>query len=317
MEIWQAILLGLIEGITEYLPVSSTGHLIVAQRLMHIGTASGTDKLAADCFAICIQGGAILAVLGLYYKHVLKMLMGVLGRDPEGLRLAIAILVGFLPAAVLGMLLNDIIEEKLFGMWPVIFAWIVGGFGILWTVRWRKRNPPRGNGRDILKLAWQSALFIGLLQCIAMWPGTSRSLMTICGGLIVGLSVKAAVEYSFLLGVLTLTAATAKKAVWGIDGAGAAYEAWFGGSKLMWDYYGPIPLMAGIIAAAVSAAFAVKWLVSFLQSHGLQTFGYYRIAVGILVCVLFWQDVKNEFLESFGTEPSAMTKRSTPLHTVD
>lgn len=286
MEIWQAILLGLIEGITEYLPVSSTGHLIVAQRLMGIGNEAGVGKLAADTFTICIQGGAILAVLGLYCKHVLKMLMGVLGRDPEGLKLAIAILVGFLPAAVLGLLLNDIIEEKLFGLWPVIFAWVVGGFAILWTVRWRKRNPPRGNGRDILKLAWQSALFIGLLQCVAMWPGTSRSLMTICGGLIVGLSVKSAVEYSFLLGVLTLTAATAKKAVWGINGAGAEYEAWFGGSKLMWDTYGPTPLTVGILAATISAAFAVKWLVSYLQSHGLQVFGYYRIAIGLIVATL-------------------------------
>lgn len=286
MEIWQAILLGLIEGITEYLPISSTGHLIVAQRLMGIGTHSEVDKLSADAFAICIQGGAILAVLGLYFKHVIRMIKGVFGQDPEGLKLAIAILVGFLPAAVLGVLLNDIIEEKLFGMWPVIAAWIVGGIGIIWTVSWRRKNPPRGNGRDILKLAWQSALFIGLLQCIAMWPGTSRSLMTICGGLIVGLSVKAAVEYSFLLGVLTLTAATAKKAVWSIEGAGAQYESWFGGTRLMWDTYGPAPLIVGIIAAAISAAFAVKWLVSFLQSHGLQGFGYYRIFIGVTVGIL-------------------------------
>jgi undecaprenyl-diphosphatase len=286
MEIWQAILLGLIEGITEYLPVSSTGHLIVAQRLMHIGTLTEADKLAADAFAICIQGGAILAVLGLYYKHVLKMLMGVLGRDPEGLKLAISVLVGFLPAAVLGLLLNDIIEEKLFGLWPVIFAWIVGGVAILWTVSYRRRNPPRGNGRDIMRLAWQSALFIGFLQCVAMWPGTSRSLMTICGGLIVGLSIKSAVEYSFLLGVLTLTAATVKKAVWKIEGAGADYDVWLGGSKLMWDHYGPIPLIAGVLAATISAALAVKWLVTYLQSHGLAVFGYYRIALGIAIGTL-------------------------------
>jgi len=153
MEIWQAILLGLIEGITEYLPVSSTGHLIVAQRLMGIGTHEGNAKLAADAFAICIQGGAILAVLGLYYKYVIRMIKGVFGQDPEGLKLAIAVLMGFLPAAVLGLLFNDIIEEKLFGMWPVIAAWIVGGIGIIWTVSWRRKNPPRGNGRDILKLA--------------------------------------------------------------------------------------------------------------------------------------------------------------------
>jgi undecaprenyl-diphosphatase len=286
MEIWQAILLGLIEGITEYLPVSSTGHLIVAQRLMHIGTLTESDKLAADAFAICIQGGAILAVLGLYYKHVIRMIKGVFGQDPEGIKLAIAVLVGFLPAAVLGLLLNDIIEEKLFGIWPVIAAWIVGGIGIIWTVNYRRKNPPRGNGRDILKLAWQSALFIGLLQCVAMWPGTSRSLMTICGGLIVGLSVKAAVEYSFLLGVLTLSAATFKKALWSIEGAGAQYDTWFGGTKLMWDTYGAVPLIVGILAAAISAAFAVKWLVNYLQSHGLQIFGYYRIILGIGIGIL-------------------------------
>jgi undecaprenyl-diphosphatase len=286
MEIWQAILLGLIEGITEYLPISSTGHLIVAQRLMDIGTFMEGNKLAADAFAICIQGGAILAVLGLYYKYVIRMVKGVFGKDHEGLRLAIAVIVGFLPAAVLGMLLNDWIEAKLFGIWPVITAWIVGGIGIIWTVSWRRRNPPRGNGRDILKLAWQSALFIGLLQCVAMWPGTSRSLMTICGGLIVGLSVKAAVEYSFLLGVVTLSAATFKKAVWSIEGAGAQYDTWFGGTQLMWDTYGPLPLAAGIIAATISAAFAVKWLVTFLQSHGLQGFGYYRILIGVTVGIL-------------------------------
>ncbi len=286
MEIWQAILLGLIEGITEYLPISSTGHLIVAQRLMHIGTLTETDKLAADAFAICIQGGAILAVLGLYYKHVIRMIKGVLGQDPEGLKLAIAVIVGFLPAAVLGLLLNDYIEEKLFGMWPVIAAWIVGGIGIIWTVNYRRKNPPRGNGRDILKLAWQSALFIGLLQCVAMWPGTSRSLMTICGGLIVGLSVKAAVEYSFLLGVLTLSAATFKKALWSIEGAGTQYDTWLGGTKLMWDTYGPVPLIVGILAATISAAFAVKWLVNYLQSHGLQIFGYYRIIIGVTVGIL-------------------------------
>lgn len=286
MEIWQAILLGLIEGITEYLPVSSTGHLIVAQQLMHIGTDTKSAKLAADAFAICIQGGAILAVLGLYYKHVIKMIKGVFGQDPEGFKLATSILIGFLPAAVFGLLLNDIIEEKLFGLWPVIAAWIIGGIAILWTVSYRRKNPPRGNGRDILKLAWQSALFIGFLQCVAMWPGTSRSLMTICGGLIVGLSVKAAVEYSFLLGVLTLTAATVKKAIWKIDGVDPQYDVWGGGSLLMWDTYGPVPLVAGILAATISAAFAVKWLVKYLQSHGLSIFGYYRIALGVIIGAL-------------------------------
>jgi undecaprenyl-diphosphatase len=283
MEPWQAFILGVIEGITEYLPISSTGHLVVAQHLMKIGVASPESKAAADAFAVCIQGGAILAVLGLYSKRVLQMIRGVLGRDEEGLRLAIAIIAGFLPAAVLGVALSPWIKAHLFGPWPVIFAWIVGGIGILATAWWRKKNPPQGGGMELGSLTWRLALIIGLLQCVAMWPGTSRSLMTICGGLLVGLSVRAAVEYSFLLGVLTLTAATAKDAVDKVKGLDPAYDTLFGGTKLMAHEYGVVPMLVGVVAAAVSAAIAVKWLVSYLQSHGLSIFGWYRIGIGLLV----------------------------------
>ncbi len=282
MHPWQAFILGVIEGITEYLPVSSTGHLIVAQRLMGIGIGSPESKAAADAFAVCIQGGAILAVLGLYWKRVLQMIRGVFGLDPEGRKLAINILAGFIPAMVLGILLNHWIKEHLFGMWPVIAAWITGGIAILATAFWRKRNPPRGGGRELDSLTWQMALMIGLLQCVAMCPGTSRSLMTICGGLLVGLSIRAAVEYSFLLGVLTLTAATAKDAIDKVDGI-EPYNTLFGGTKLMLHEYGPLPMAIGVIAAAVSAAVAVKWLVSYLQSHGLSIFGWYRIALGLII----------------------------------
>ncbi|NJR43895.1 MAG: hypothetical protein HC767_15785 [Akkermansiaceae bacterium] len=146
MQSWQALILGVIEGITEYLPISSTGHLIVAQRLMGIGSGSATAKAAADAFAVCIQGGAILAVLGLYSKRVIQMIWGVLGKDAEGLKLAVAIITGFLPAAVLGLLLSHWIKDHLFGMWPVIVAWVIGGFGILATAWWRKQNPPRAAG---------------------------------------------------------------------------------------------------------------------------------------------------------------------------
>ena len=285
MQPWQAFILGVIEGITEYLPISSTGHLLVAQHLMGIGTATATEEAAADTFAICIQGGAILAVLGIYMKRVLQMLRGVIGQDSEGLKLAVMLVAGFLPAAVIGLALNDKIEEKLFGIWPVIVAWIVGGVMILATARWRKRNPAAGSGKELFEMTWKMALVIGLLQCVAMWPGTSRSLMTIVGGLFVGLSIRSAVEYSFLLGVLTLTAATAKKAVWKVDAPGVSeqYDVWFGGSQLMWDSYGPLPLAIGIVAATVSAAIAVKWLVSYLQSHGLSVFGWYRIALGLVI----------------------------------
>jgi undecaprenyl-diphosphatase len=250
---------------------------------MGIGTQTATDKAAADTFAICIQGGAILAVLGLYYKRVLQMILGVLGKDPEGLKLAMMLIAGFMPAAVIGLALNDKIEQKLFGMWPVIVAWIVGGGLILATAWWRKGHPARGGGKELAEMTFKVALLIGLLQCVAMWPGTSRSLMTIVGGLIVGLSVRAAVEYSFLLGVLTLTAATAKKAVWKVEGLDASYDVWFGGAKLMWETYGALPLAIGIVAAAVAAAIAVKWLVSYLQSNGLSVFGWYRIGLGLVI----------------------------------
>ena len=283
MHPWQAFILGVIEGITEYLPISSTGHLIVAQRLMGIGTGGPQAKEAADAFAVCIQGGAILAVLGLYWKRVIQMIRGVLGMDSEGLKLAIAIIAGFLPAAVLGVLLSHWIKAHLFGMWPVIAAWIIGGIGILAVAWWRKSNPPRGGGKELKDLTWQLALIIGLLQCVAMCPGTSRSLMTICGGLLVGLSIRAAVEYSFLLGVLTLTAATAKDAVGKVKDLDPVYNSLFGGTKLMLHEYGAMPMLIGIVAAAVSAAIAVKWLVSYLQSHGLSVFGWYRIALGLVI----------------------------------
>jgi undecaprenyl-diphosphatase len=283
MEPWQAFILGIIEGITEYLPVSSTGHLLVAQHFMGIGTGGPESKAAADAFAVCIQGGAILAVLGLYSNRVIQMIRGVLGQDPEGLRLAMAIIVGFLPAAVLGLLLNSWIEAKLFGMWPIVTAWIVGGIGILAVVAWQKKHRKTGGAKELGELTLKMAFIIGLLQCVAMCPGTSRSLMTIAGGLLVGLTVRAAVEYSFLLGVLTLTAATAKKAVEKVEGLDPVYNTLFGGTKLMFDTYGALPMTIGLAAAAVSAALAVKWLVSYLQSHGLSVFGWYRIALGLIV----------------------------------
>ncbi len=279
----QAFLLGVIEGITEYLPVSSTGHLLVAQHLMGIGNGNAASKEAADSFAICIQGGAILAVLGLYFPRVWQMAKGLLGKDPAGLRLLVVIVAGFLPAAVLGVAFDHWIEAHLFGLIPVTAAWLVGGIAILTVSRWRRHHPLAGGGKELLEMTWQMAVIVGFLQCVAMWPGTSRSLMTIVGGVIVGLSLRAAVEYSFLLGVLTLTAATAKKALWPAAGGGEIYDHWFGGLRLMWDQFGTVNLTVGVISATVAAAIAVKWMVNYLQRHGMAIFGWYRIGVGLLV----------------------------------
>jgi undecaprenyl-diphosphatase len=260
----QALILGIVEGITEYLPVSSTGHLLIAQRLLGIPEGG-----AANSYAIAIQAGAIVAVLGTYRQRVAAMLQGLTGRNAYGLNLVICIVVAFLPAAVLGGLFDERIENLLFGVKPVIAAWVVGGVLILALSRWVEA---RRVGKELQQITWQAALVIGLIQCVAMWPGTSRSLVTILGGLAVGLSLAAAVEFAFLLGVVTLTAATAYTALKNGDGMVAAYG---------WP-----ALLTGFIAAWVSAALAVKWMVGWLNRHGLTLFAWWRFAAALLAVLL-------------------------------
>jgi undecaprenyl-diphosphatase len=259
MEWWQAILLGLVEGITEYLPVSSTGHLLVAQRLLGI-----PESAAANAYAIAIQGGAIVAVVGLYRRRLVQMLAGVRGGNRDGGRLLVSVLVAFLPAAVIGFVVDDWVEAHLFGPWPVVAAWIAGGLVILGLARHR----PAG-GAPLEGLTWRQALVIGFLQCLALWPGTSRSLVTILGGLLAGLSLLAAVEFSFLLGLITLGAATAFKAV-------QQGEAMVGS-------YGIVPILLGFAMAWGSAALAVRWMVTWLGRHGLGIFGWWRLVAGVVV----------------------------------
>lgn len=259
MTILQAAILGLVEGITEYLPVSSTGHLILAQRAL--GIASSPE---ANAFAICIQGGAILAVLGLYAKRVLGMAAGLLGKDPEGLRLAGNLVVAFLPAAIIGKLLDDWIERLLFGLWPVVVAWTVGGVLIL-ALSGRIQAGTLGGRLGLESLTWRTAVIIGLCQCLAMWPGTSRSLATLLAGVLVGLGVPAAVEFSFLLGVLTLGAAT-------------VYKGLQLGPEML-NAYGLAPIAVGCFTAWLSAVLAVKWMVSWLSKRSLAVFGWWRLAV--------------------------------------
>lgn len=264
MELWQAFVLGLVEGITEYLPVSSTGHLLIAQRLLGI-----PEDQAANGYAIAIQGGAILAVLGLYRTRVTAMFQGVLGRDPAGLNLALCLIAAFLPAAVLGVLFDDRIEQWLFGVKPVIAAWVVGGLLILALTTWTARHR---QGWDLSQLRWQAAVVIGLAQTLAMWPGTSRSLVTILGGMVMGLSLAAAVEFAFLLGLITLTAATAYKVVQT-------------GPEML-AAYGWLSIATGCIAAWIFAAIAVKWMVAWLNRHGLGVFAWWRFAAAGLAAWL-------------------------------
>jgi undecaprenyl-diphosphatase len=259
-----AIVLGVVEGLTEFLPVSSTGHLLVTGRVLGV---DGTD--AFDSYAIAIQAGAILAVLALYRERIRSVLSGLAGRDASGRRLAVNLVVAFLPAAVIGLLLEDAIKSRLFQPWAIALAWAVGGVLILVTER---RRPVGGHGRHLDELTVRTALVIGFCQAFAMWPGTSRSLVTILAGLAVGLHVAAAVELSFLLGLVTLGAAT-------------VYETLNNGGVMLAEY-GVARPMVGLLAALVSALAAVTWMVNRLQSHGLALFGWYRLAAAALLVVL-------------------------------
>jgi undecaprenyl-diphosphatase len=264
MDALDALVLGVVEGLTEYLPVSSTGHLLVTQRLLGL-----PDTPATRGFAICIQGGAIAAILLLYGRRVAQAARGLFGADEAGRRLLLALVAAFLPAAVIGFLFDDAIEERLFGPWPIAIAWIAGGLVILWHAR----RPPRPGGQPLEGLTVGGAALIGLAQCIAMWPGVSRSLATILAGLGVGLTLAAAVEFSFLLGLLTLGAAT----VWKALDTGPAMV-----SELGWP-----ALLIGFVSAAVTAALAVRWMVAWLAGHGLALFAWWRLlAGGALVAAL-------------------------------
>ncbi len=259
---WQALLLGLVEGVTEYLPISSTGHLILTAWLL--GMAEDPDVWsAAFTFNIAIQAGAIAAVVILYHERLRRMVAGVFGRDAVGRRLATNVVVATVPAAILGTLFGDLIEEKLNGPWPVVFALFAGALVMLAVARRQKGRNEEGAGLE--DLGTLSAFLIGCAQCLAMWPGTSRSMVTIVVALLVGLRAVAAAEFSFLLGLATLSGATIFKLL--------------GGGTAMFAQLGVAPFVIGIVAATISAAIAVKWFVGFLNRHGLAPFAWYRLAI--------------------------------------
>lgn len=310
MTILESLILGLVEGLTEYLPVSSTGHLIIAQYLLGL-----PESDAMHAFEICIQGGAILAVLGLYFRRVREMVHGLaggvltllgrywgrarrmsqsVGQNPAGLRMMWNMLLGFIPAAVIGVICSDYIKGYLFNATTVMVMWVVGGVVILLYVRQRRNHA--GMGKELSQLTWRGALVVGLMQCIAMIPGTSRSLMTMLGGLTVGLSVAAAVEFSFLLGLITLGAATVHD----------AYK--YGGDMVASIGWGPI--IAGSVMAWFRSVIAVRWMVGYLNRHSLSLFGWYRIAAGavMLGLILCGLEVSHEDEPAKAPEPAAVVK---------
>jgi len=291
-----AVILGVVEGITEYLPISSTGHLIIATQLLKLTSDTPlhgkngeplwfkkpspkhpqgeplTLKLAADTYTVVIQFGAIAAVALLYWRQVRTMFLGLLGRDPVGLKLVRNILLAFIPAAVIGLLLNNWIES-LFSVTAVLTAQVSGAVLMFLAEGWRKKQPSIRTDRDPSELSGPESFGIGMLQCLALWPGMSRSMTTIVGGYFAGLNPRRSAEFSFLLGLVTLTAATIFKSY----KSGAAMLAVFG-----WPH-----ILLGCIVAAVTAALAVKFLVNYLSQHGLIAFAVYRlILAGVLGLML-------------------------------
>ena len=298
MTILDAIILGLIEGITEYLPISSTGHLILTKALL--GLDEPNEQSAIDAFLIVIQGGAILAVLGLYRARVVQMIRGVGGKDRVGRRLLVNLIIAFLPAAVLGPILADTIERYLFRPVPVIAALALGGVVMILLGPWQRkffRPNEADDGADAPKfidiehLTWRLALVIGLLECVAMWPGTSRSMVTIVGGMIIGLRPKHAAEFSFLLALPTLGGACVYKGLGNF----------LGGDPNMFQVLGTWELIVGILVATIAAAVAVKWLVSYLSRHDLAVFGWYRLVLSAVFVVLIWRGVLTVTVDPAGS----------------
>ncbi len=275
-----AIVLGLVEGVTEFLPISSTGHLILAKKFLGIGSddqTGGTIESAVDAYIIVIQAGAIAAVLLLYWNKIVMVFLGIRGKSRDGLMLGRNLLVAFLPAVVIGLTIEDLIDKYLFNHWPVLVALVAGAALMLAIESWRARRQSSGYGdpeTDLHELTIRQSLLIGLLQCVAMWPGTSRSMMVIVGGYIAGLSPRRAAEFSFLLGLPTL-------------GGAAFYKGLKYGPEIMADL-GWAPMTLGFVVAAASAAISVKWLVGYLGRHGLALFAWYRIALAVLMGLLIF-----------------------------
>lgn len=266
MELWvavQALILGIVEGLTEFLPISSTGHQIIVADLIGFGG----DR--AKAFNIIIQLGAILAVMWEFRRKILTVVCG-LPREHQAQRFTLNLLVAFFPAVILGLLLADFIEHWLFNPITVASALVVGGVVMLWA----EKRPHRIEAPSVDDMTWQQALKVGCAQCLALIPGTSRSASTIIGGLVFGLSRKAATEFSFFLAMPTMVGA-------------ALYSGYK--HRALFENGSDLPVFAiGFIASFVFAMLSVRALLKFIATHSYALFAWYRIAFGLLILAT-WQ----------------------------
>lgn len=258
----EAALLGLVEALTEFLPVSSTGHLIIAAELLKF------DGPPGKVFEVVIQTGAVLAILVLYFRRFWDVLLG-LATDPGARRFVMAVALAFLPAAVIGVVLHKYIKFYLFNPTVVGFSMILGGIAIL--VIERLRPVPTVN--QIENFTPRLALGIGAVQCIAMIPGVSRSGATILGALLMGVTRRAAAEFSFFLAVPTLAGA-------------AVYDLYKSRDELSVDGLGLIAI--GFVSAFLASLWVIRWFVGFVSRHGFAPFAWYRIVAGSVLLAALW-----------------------------
>lgn len=262
---FEAVVLGLVEGVTEFLPVSSTGHLIVAQRLLGLG-----EGQANNVFAIGIQMGAITAVLALYWRRLLAAASTCLRPRAGEANLLWQIAIAAFPAALLGLLADDWIDAHLFSSSVVAVTMIVGGALLLWLERWQRSRDGGSQGRELASVGYGTVFVIGLFQCLALVPGTSRSAATIAGALLLGLSRTAAAEFSFLVGLPILYGASLYKL--------AKHREALAGDALQ-------PFVIGSLVAFVSAWLVVQPFVAFLRRHSFAPFAWYRLVAGAVLAV--------------------------------
>jgi undecaprenyl-diphosphatase len=259
----KAAIMGVVEGLTEFLPISSTGHLILA------GSLLGFDDAKAKVFDIAIQTGAIFAVILVYWQKIRATLVA-LPTQRQAQRFVLNVLIGFLPAVVLGLLFGKAIKAHLFTPVVVASTFIIGGFIILWAER---RSPAATRIQSVDDMTPLDALKVGLVQCLAMVPGTSRSGSTIIGGMLLGLSRKAATDFSFFLAIPTLIGA----------GVYSLYK-----ERALLSVADLPMFITGLVFSFLSAWLCVRWLLRYISTHSFVPFAYYRIVFGIVVLVTAW-----------------------------
>jgi undecaprenyl-diphosphatase len=272
MLLFKAALMGIVEGLTEFLPVSSTGHLILAGSLL--GFTDATVR-SAKLFEIVIQAGAIVAVVIVYWQRVRETIQGLIGGQAKQQRFALNVLIGFLPAAILGVLFNSAIKAHFFTPLVVATTFILGALIILWAER-RPASTVRIHSVDEMRPL--DAFKVGLAQSLALVPGTSRSGATIIGGMLFGLSRKAATDFSFFLAIPTLIGAS-------------VYSLWKDRDSLSADDL-PV-LIVGTFVSFVVALIVVRWLLRYISTHTFTPFAWYRIAFGIVVLATAYSGVVN------------------------